>query len=138
MVSFTCELPTCRTEKDAKADEAYFDSYGYFDIHRTMLGDEVRHHSLCCMPNPQSTARGADGVPAGVYFLWPDVHRHVVAACPLDSERVRSSKSPAEGQTVLPAVLIKLKGVATAAGEDRGLPESARAEPLSPERRKAA
>ena len=32
----------CRSEKVEKADEAYFDSYGYFDIHRTMLGDKVR------------------------------------------------------------------------------------------------
>ncbi|CAL5225398.1 g8207 [Coccomyxa viridis] len=31
-----------RSEKVEKADEAYFDSYGYFDIHRTMLGDKVR------------------------------------------------------------------------------------------------
>ena len=36
-------LPACRSEKVEKADEAYFDSYGYFDIHRTMLGDKV-----CC------------------------------------------------------------------------------------------
>ena len=28
------------------ADEGYFDSYGYFDIHRTMLADKVR--SLRC------------------------------------------------------------------------------------------
>ncbi len=32
----------CRSDKVEKADEAYFDSYGYFDIHRTMLGDKVR------------------------------------------------------------------------------------------------
>ena len=51
MASLTSALLTCRTEKDAKADEAYFDSYGYFDIHRTMLGDEVWHHSLLCMAN---------------------------------------------------------------------------------------
>jgi hypothetical protein len=24
-----------------RADEGYFDSYGYFDIHRTMLADKV-------------------------------------------------------------------------------------------------
>ena len=54
MASLTSALLTCRTEKDAKADEAYFDSYGYFDIHRTMLGDEVRHHSLLCMATSQA------------------------------------------------------------------------------------
>lgn len=25
-----------------RADEGYFDSYGYFDIHRTMLADKAR------------------------------------------------------------------------------------------------
>ena len=56
-------------EKDAKADEAYFDSYGYFDIHRTMLGDEVRHHSLPYMANfTRLQYPGADGMPAGLCY----------------------------------------------------------------------
>jgi hypothetical protein len=36
-----------RSEKVEKADEAYFDSYGYFDIHRTMLEDKVGPSTQC-------------------------------------------------------------------------------------------
>ncbi len=41
-------MTACRSEKVEKADEAYFDSYGYFDIHRTMLGDKVRSSGPIC------------------------------------------------------------------------------------------
>ena len=36
-----------------RADEGYFDSYGYFDIHRTMLADKARTillHQTCMLP----------------------------------------------------------------------------------------
>ena len=36
-----------RSERVEKADEAYFDSYGYFDIHRTMLEDKVGPSTQC-------------------------------------------------------------------------------------------
>lgn len=39
-----------------RADESYFESYGYFDIHRTMISDKARsasdiayHDSSCCI-----------------------------------------------------------------------------------------
>ena len=61
---------TCRNEKDAKADEAYFDSYGYFDIHRTMLGDAVGCATLfTAWPLPRLQSPGADVMPAGLSFL---------------------------------------------------------------------
>ena len=89
---------TCRTEKDAKADEAYFDSYGYFDIHRTMLGDEVRHHSDRCLANFQaailkSTWHACMRVLFGI--------RHAQACCHCLFHRFkRVSKPPSEGQII--------------------------------------